>query len=78
MWRGNQQQRTTESKTMNELALLLMKLNECAHDLDAGEFDPGTKNYLLDDIHRLRGRLMQGANNQDWQRVNGSVTVTVE
>ena len=62
---------------MNELALLLDAMCRQAKKLDTSEFDARQKEYLLDDIHKLRGRLMAGSANQGWQNVKGAVNVTI-
>lgn len=60
---------------MNELYLLLCETDKRARDLSDDEFDPAIKEMLLDDLHRLRGRLMQGAKDQKWQQATGTVEV---
>ena len=61
--------------TMDKLALLYFELSNTASDLKDSEFNPEVKQYLMDDLHRLRGRLMQGSRDQTWQSALGTVEV---
>lgn len=62
---------------MDELAILWNEMYRRAQALTEKEFDQQVKKYMLEDIHRLRGRFMQGASNQKWQIRQGVVNIQV-
>lgn len=59
--------------TAAKIYLLLCEMQKLAKDLPG----PYTA-YLQEDLHRVRGRLMQCTDDQSWQRARGTVAVTVE
>ena len=62
---------------LDAISILLTELSNRANELPGTDYDPAIKGYLMEDIHRLRGRLMQGANSHGWQRAEGSVDIKV-